>query len=111
MKKGEIWYAQLSPSQGSEQAGFRPVVIISGNLLNTYTNVVWICPLTSKIKGYKGNLILDPTKENGLANKSEVMNLHLRSISKTRLKEKIGFVSFKELETIRKNLSEIMIMD
>ncbi|MCA1752681.1 MAG: type II toxin-antitoxin system PemK/MazF family toxin [Flavobacteriales bacterium] len=47
MKKGEIWRATLNPVTGREQAGFRPVLIISGNLLNTHTDIVIACPLTT----------------------------------------------------------------
>jgi mRNA interferase MazF len=53
MKQGELWYADLNPVVGSEQSGFRPMLVISGNLLNTYLNVVIYCPLTTKIKNYK----------------------------------------------------------
>ena len=60
MKQREIWYADLNPVKGSEQKGFRPVVIISGNVVNKYLNIVIACPLTTKIKGYKGNIILQP---------------------------------------------------
>ena len=50
MKQGEIWFTELNPIKGSEQAGFRPVVIISGNALNDFTQVLICCPLTTKIK-------------------------------------------------------------
>jgi len=63
MLQGEIWYANLSPTKGSEQAGYRPVLIVSGNLMNKYLPIVICCPLTSKIKNYKGNIIVQPTKE------------------------------------------------
>ena len=43
MKQGEIWNVALNPVQGSEQAGFRLVVIISGNLLNELAPVVLVC--------------------------------------------------------------------
>ena len=39
MKQGEIWYVGLNPTKGSEQASFRPVVVVSGNLLNKYLNI------------------------------------------------------------------------
>ena len=90
MKKGEIWKVNLSPTRGSEQSGFRPVVIVSGNLLNQYAPVLWVVPLTSKIKNYHGNLLLGSETSLGLSETSEVMNLHLRSITKDRLIEKIG---------------------
>jgi mRNA interferase MazF len=82
MKQGEIWYADLNPTQVSEQAGLRPVVIISGNLLNQHPNIVIVVPLTTKVKKYKGNPILKPSKENGLKEESEMLVFHVRSVSK-----------------------------
>jgi mRNA interferase MazF len=48
----------LRSTKGGEQAGRRLVVIVSGNLLNTYASVVYVCPLTTKIKNYKGDVVL-----------------------------------------------------
>lgn len=104
MKQGEIWYANLNPIQGSEQAGIRPVLIVSGNVLNEYAPVVWICPLTTKIKKYHGNLIITPLKNNGLQVESEVLSLHLRSISTSRLTKKLGSLTKKELEQVHKTI-------
>ena len=47
MKQCEIWYADLNPVRGSEQQGFRPVVIISGNMLNQYLTTVIACALST----------------------------------------------------------------
>ncbi|MEQ8908032.1 MAG: type II toxin-antitoxin system PemK/MazF family toxin [Vicingaceae bacterium] len=60
-----------------------------GNLLNTYAPIVWVCPLTTKLKYYKGDLILNPNAENGLSQKSEVLAMHLRTLTKTRLIENL----------------------
>ena len=49
MRQGEIWNANLDPVKGSEQAGYRPVVIISGNLLNTHLPIAIVIPLTREI--------------------------------------------------------------
>ncbi|MFK7952535.1 MAG: type II toxin-antitoxin system PemK/MazF family toxin [Ekhidna sp.] len=108
MKQGELWYADLNPSKGSEQAGYRPVLIISGNMLNQHLKVVIVCPLTSQIKQYKGNLVLNPSKENNLKQKSEVLTFHIRSVSKIRLIEKIGNVEKKELELVHSSLGDIL---
>ena len=108
MKQGEIWYTNLNPVEGSEQAGFRPVVIISGNLLNQYANVVICAPLTTQIKNYHGNLILNPTSANGLASTSEVLTLLVRSISKSRLKKHVGTISKLELKQIQTCLNELL---
>ncbi|MCK5338527.1 MAG: type II toxin-antitoxin system PemK/MazF family toxin [Bacteroidales bacterium] len=108
MKQCEIWYADLNPVKGSEQKGHRPVVIISGDLLNKYLQIVISCPLTTKIKNYKGNLILEPNKENGLTQRSEVMLFHIRSISKDRLIKKIGNISSKEFKLLKQGLDDIL---
>lgn len=108
MKQCEIWYADLNPVRGSEQQGFRPVVIISGNMLNHYLPVVIVCPLTSKIKNYKGNIILKPDEENGLTEPSEIMIFHIRSISKERLVRKIGEITGSELASFKLGLDDIL---
>ena len=108
MNQGEIWQADLSPVKGSEQTGFRPVVIISGNLLNRYMPVVIAVPLTTKIKNYKGNPVLVPSKTNGLAHESEMMVFHIRSISKNRLVKKLGNINPVELELAVRTLNDIL---
>ena len=108
MKQGEIWYASLNPVKGSEQAGYRPVVILSGDLLNKYLKVVIVCPLTTKVKNYKGNLVLQPGKSNGLKKPSEVLVFHIRSVSKDRLSKCIGMVTATELEEMKKGLGEML---
>ena len=108
MKQGELWYANLNPVVGSEQASMRPLLILSGNLLNTYLNVVICCPLTTKIKNYKGNVILNPNDVNNLMESSEVLTFHIRSVSKDRFVKKIGEVSKDELRLVKKCLDEIL---
>jgi mRNA interferase MazF len=108
MKQGEIWYANLNPIKGQEQTGIRPVVIISGNLLNTYLNIIICCPLTTKIKSYKGNVVLQPTTKNKLKQASEILTFHIRSISKERLTKKIGEITTEEIQKIKTTMNEIM---
>ena len=108
MKQGEIWDAYLNPTKGSEQSGNRPVVIISGNMLNQYVQVVICCPLTTKIKNYKGNVVLEPDASNNLPATSEILTFHIRSISKLRFKKKIGDISNSELNQIKSCLNDIL---
>lgn len=108
MKQGEIWNADLNPVKGSEQSGFRPVVILSGNLLNEHLSVVIVVPLTSQIKKYKGNPILIPSKLNGLKKESEMLIFHIRSVSKDRLLEKMGSIEPSQLEQALKTLTDIL---
>lgn len=108
MKQGELWFSDLNPVRGSEQEGFRPVVIVSGNLMNTYLNTVICCPLTSKVKRYKGNVVLQPDSKNKLKKESEILTAHIRSISKERLHKKIGHISNDELQQIVISLNEML---
>tara|TARA_R110002126_G_scaffold274775_1_gene419982 strand:+ start:4601 stop:4933 length:333 start_codon:yes stop_codon:yes gene_type:complete len=108
MKQGEIWDLYLNPTKGSEQSGRRPAVIISGNMLNKYLQVVIVCPLTTSVKNYKGNLILKPNATNGLSKISEVLTFHVHSVSKTRLENKIGQISLKDVAIIKKTLNDIL---
>lgn len=108
MKQGEIWYASLDPTKGSEQAGYRPVVILSGNMLNQYLQVVITAPLTTKIKNYQGNPVIHPKESNGLQEISELMVFHIRSISKDRLVKRLGKVDKKELDLAIATLGDIL---
>lgn len=108
MKQGEIWYANLNASTGSEQVGLRQVVIVSGNLLNEHMKIVIVAPLTTKIKNYKGNPVLTPTKQNGLSKQSELLVFHIRSISKERLVSKVGSIETDQLQRSIKTLNDIL---
>lgn len=108
MKQAEIWYADLNPTKGNEQASYRPVVIISGNLVNKYLKIAIVCPLTSQVKNYKGNLVLDPTKQNGLEKASEVLVFHIRSVSQDRLVRKIGVITQNEFDQLKAGLDDIL---
>lgn len=108
MKQGELWMVNLNPVKGREQAGERPVLIISGNLLNENTDIVIACPLTTKLKRYHGNLILKPSKENGLDKTSEVLTWQVRSISKKRLIKKLGSIADQDLQKVHSTLNDLL---
>ena len=82
--------------------------VFSGDLFNTHTPLIIGLPLSTKIKNYRGNLILEPDPENGLKQKSEVFTFHIRSIAKERLSEKIGRIDDRKLKELRKYLQEIL---
>ncbi len=108
MKQGEIWYAHLNPIKGQEQSGLRLVVIVSGNLLNSHLQIVICCPLTTKIKNYKGNVVLQPNATNKLKQPSELLTFHIRSMSKQRLTKKVGEIGSSEMKKIKQTLNEIL---
>lgn len=107
VRQGEIWQVDLSPVKGSE-AGFRPVVVLSGNLLNQHLGVVIVVPLTTEIKNYKGNPILKPSSINGLKSESEMLVFHIRSVSKNRLIQRLGKINSDELNQATKTLNDIL---
>ena len=108
MKQGEIWYADLNPTKGSEQAGMRPVVVVSGNLLNQHLPIVIVIPLTTKVKKYKGNPVLAPSSTNGLQSEYEMLVFHIRSVSKDRLVRKVGNIEADQLHRSLKTLNDIL---
>ncbi|HET8838000.1 MAG TPA: type II toxin-antitoxin system PemK/MazF family toxin [Flavobacteriaceae bacterium] len=108
MKKGEVYEVFFDPTLGSEQSERRPALIISGNLANNNLKTVIVCPMTSKLKNYHGNLILEPSEKNGLSKKFEVMAIHIRSIAKERLKVKLGTLTASEMNTVEVSLQKII---
>lgn len=108
MKQGDIYFANLNPSRGSEQRGLRPVVIVSGNAMNDHFGVVIVMPLSSKIKKYAGCILLKKDKINNLKQDSEVITFQLRSLSKDRLTKKMGNISGDQLHELKKKLLEVL---
>lgn len=108
MKQGEIWYANLEPVQGSEQAGKRPVVIISGAAMNITLQIVIICPLTSVTKNIKGCTIIERNKINNLKKDSEVLAFQVRAVSKSRLSKKIGDISKNQVDLIKEGINTFL---
>lgn len=106
--QGELWTADLNPVRGSAQAGFRPVLVVSGNLMNAHLNVVWVCPLTPKLLGYAGNPQLQPSVENGLSVPSEVLVVHLRSLDRSRLVERLGSVDPKVVDMVHQTVAKVL---
>lgn len=94
MNRGDVYDARLSPTEGSEQSGFRPVIIVSRDAINRNSPVVVIVPLTNaeNLKRFYPNDVLVPTGESGLAVDSVALTGQVRAISKTRLLRRRGSV-------------------
>ncbi len=93
VKRGDIYYADLSPVVGSEQGGVRPVLIIQNDIGNKYSPTVIATAITSQINKAKmpTHIELD-ANEYGLSKDSVVLAEQIRTIDKRRLKEKIGHI-------------------
>ena len=91
VKRGDIYYADLSPVVGSEQGGIRPVLIIQNDIGNKYSPTVIATAITSQInKAQMPTHIELDANEYGLSRDSVVLAEQIRTIDKRRLKEKIG---------------------
>ena len=96
IKRGDIYYADLSPVVGSEQGGVRPVLIIQNDIGNKYSPTVIATAITSQINKAKmpTHIELD-ANEYGLSKDSVVLAEQIRTFDKKRLKEKIGHLDDK----------------
>ena len=93
IKRGDMFYADLSPVVGSEQGGIRPVLIIQNDTGNKYSPTVIAAAITSQTgKSKLPTHIEIGSKENGLKSDSVVLAEQIRTIDKSRLKEKIGHI-------------------
>ena len=93
IKRGDMFYADLSPVIGSEQGGIRPVLIIQNDTGNKYSPTVIAAAITSQTGKSKLPTHIEITsKENGLKSDSVVLAEQIRTIDKSRLKEKIGHI-------------------
>jgi mRNA interferase MazF len=108
MKQRDICLADLNPVMGSEQSGIRPVVVISGNAMNDNLNICIVCPLSSNIKHYSGCIVLKKDNLNQLDQDSEVITFQVRTISRSRLVNKIGNVTESQLQQILHGLMEVL---
>ena len=91
VKRGDIYYADLSPVVGSEQGGVRPVLIIQNDVGNKLRPTVIAAAITSKTDKSKLPTHIDVYAEKyGLARDSVILLEQIRTIDKRRLKEKMG---------------------
>lgn len=106
IKRGEIYYADLSPVVGSEQGGVRPVLIIQNDIGNRYSPTVIAAAITSqKDKTNLPTHISVGAEGCGLAKDSIVLLEQVRTIDKQRLKEKMGSLDTTSMGLVDKALS------
>ncbi len=91
LKRGEVWLAALNPSQGSEQAGTRPVIIFQNNVISQFSTTIITIPLTSNQRRARLPIcLLIEQGDGGLAQTSVALCFQMRAIDKTRLIKKLG---------------------
>ncbi|HBK01990.1 MAG TPA: PemK family transcriptional regulator [Clostridiales bacterium] len=91
IKRGELYYADLSPVVGSEQGGIRPVLVVQNDVGNKYSPTVIAAAVTSKLDKARLPTHIELSKESfGLTHDSVVLLEQIRTLDKRRLKERIG---------------------
>ena len=97
--RGEIYYADLSPVVGSEQGGYRPVIVLQNNKGNRYSTTVIIAPISSRLtkNPLPTNVMVDCSS---LEKKSAVLLEQIRTIDKQRIKEKVGMIDSQVMNLI-----------
>ncbi|MBR2461067.1 MAG: type II toxin-antitoxin system PemK/MazF family toxin [Clostridia bacterium] len=111
IKRGDIYYADLSPVIGSEQGGLRPVLIVQNDVGNKFSPTVIAAAITSKIGKTKLPTHIDVLRgaqgcmEMGLARDSVILLEQIRTIDKRRLKERMGHLEDNVMQKVNAALS------
>ncbi|HWG43349.1 MAG TPA: type II toxin-antitoxin system PemK/MazF family toxin [Gemmataceae bacterium] len=104
-KRGDIVRVRLDPVEGSEQAGERPALVLSPDVINEHCPVILIASLTSKqmARIYPHEVLIEPP-EGGLTRRSKVLLMHLRSIDKRRLVGRYGAIGTETMRQVEEAL-------
>ena len=101
MKRGEVYLADLSPVQGAEQGGKRPVVIIQNNVGNRHSPTVIVAAITGKINKAKIPTHVEISKEAYKLDMDSVILLEqIRTVDKTRLQEKLTYLDEDKMREV-----------
>lgn len=101
VKRGEIYYADLSPVVGSEQGGVRPALVVQNNIGNKYSPTVIVAAITSQINKAKLPTHVEISAlDYGLPKDSVILLEQIRTIDKRRLKEKIGYLAPEAMKKV-----------
>lgn len=106
VKRGDIFYADLSPVVGSEQGGIRPVVIVQNDVGNKHSPTVIAAAITSRVDKTKLPTHIEVMADRfGLAKNSVILLEQVRTIDKKRLKEKMGHLEDETMEKVNNAIS------
>lgn len=94
IKRGDIFYADLSPVIGSEQGGIRPVLVVQNDIGNKYSPTIIVAAITSQINKAKLPTHVEiNAEEYGIPKDSVILLEQIRTIDKKRIKEKVNHLS------------------
>jgi len=105
IKRGDIFYADLSPVIGSEQGGVRPVLVVQNDIGNRYSPTIIVVAITSQINKAKLPTHVEiKSSDYGLPKDSVLLLEQIRTIDKRRLEEKIGHVTEDIMDKVNEAL-------
>jgi mRNA interferase MazF len=107
MNRGDVYLARLDPTEGSEQSGSRPVVIVSRDAINRSSPVVIVVPCTSWTEGrrlYPSQVVLK-AHDGGLKSDSVALSEQVRAITRDRLMSRWGALGLETMRRIDRSLS------
>ena len=106
MDIGDIYSVEIPPSNGHEQAGPRPAIIVQSPRFDKQLPTVLIVPLTSQLGAqiFPGTFLIHPDAENGLTMASVVLVFQLRAVDKRRLRRKLGRLSALHLAQLYQHI-------
>lgn len=91
LRRGDIYFAELNPVQGSEQGGVRPVLVVQNDVGNNYSPTTIVLPITSRLAKAKLPTHVELSRrESGLARDSVVLAEQIRTIDKARLQQRVA---------------------
>jgi mRNA interferase MazF len=106
---GDVQLADLGEPQGREAGFFRPVVVVTAQLvLDQGPSAVQVVPLTSRLRGYRSEVTIEPDPGNGLEVISAAQCQHIRAIAVERLAEPVGNLGPEVLSQMREVLADLL---
>lgn len=106
MKRGEVYNARLDPTEGSEQAGNRPIIIVSRDAINASSSVILAVPCTTyrHLQRIYPSQVLIQAPDGGLTTDSVALGEQVRALAKTRLGNLRGMLSASTLAQLDRAL-------
>lgn len=104
IRRGDIYHANLNPVFGSEQGGYRPVLIIQNNRGNKYSPTVIVAAITGRTKSKQPTHVAIPADMKGLEKDSVVLLEQVRTLDKRRLENYVGTLSREQMNRVDKAL-------
>lgn len=105
IRKGDVFFCNLDPTFGHEQAGTRPVVVLQNNIANDRLTTVMVAPLTSnlKAKGYLLTVFVE-AKSSGLPKDSVILLFQVRTVDKRRLERRVAHLNDQIMQKVEEAL-------